>query len=238
MNIADKYYWIMNHPKYVPFGQEAVIEITPHMVCPETNRIEDLALLNTKLRFWVELMTPYEDEENNQLGYSHDWELDCGGDTWEEAVEALYLLVQEKYGDYNDEDLDNQRLEYLEDMKVKVPGYRTIFDDLMEGLDHSAKGPDLTTPVKKLLDFEIEGFKEDIEHFELLLPVLEAKLSDPNLTMQEYSDVELQITCIDHDLEVAKLSLHHGYDVEVYGIRDENSETGEHSNDDAAPKSI
>lgn len=239
MNIADKYYWIMNHPKYVPFGQEAVIEITPHMVCPETNRIENLALLNTKLRFWVELMTPYEDEENNYQGYSHHWELDCGGDTWEEAVESLYLLVQEKYGDYNDEDLDKQRLEYLENMNVKIPGYRTIFDDLMEGLDNfNAKGPDLETPVRKLEDYEIESLKETIEHLEVLLPVLEAKLSDPNLTMQEYSDIELEIVCVDHDLGIAKLNIKYGYNVELYGIRDENTETGENSVIDDTTKSI
>lgn len=230
MNIADKYYWITNHPKYVPFGHDAVIEITPHMVCPETNRIEDLALLNTKLSFWVELMIPYEDAENNYHGLAHDWELDCGGDTWEEAVEELYKLVLEKYGDYGDAELEEHRKAWLEEMKIKQPGYSTIYDKLMEDLDNfKAPGPDLSKPIVKLEDYEIEGFKEDIAHLEVLLPVLQAKLANPELTMKEYSDIELQITCIDHDLEIAKLNLRYGYDVEEYGIRDENHETDSHT---------
>lgn len=230
MNIADKYYWITNHPKYVPFGQDAVIEITPHMVCPETNRIEDLALLNTKLRFWVELMIPYEDTENNYHGLAHEWELDCGGDTWEEAVEALYQLVLEKYGNYGGAELDEHHKAWLEEMKIKQPCYSTIYDKLMEELDNfKAPLPDLSKPIVKLEDYEIEGFKEDIAHLEVLLPVLQAKLANPELTMKEYSDIELQITCIDHDLEIAKLNLRYGYDVEEYGIRDENHETDSHT---------
>jgi hypothetical protein len=238
MNIADKYYWIMNHPKYVPIGSDAVIEITPHMVCPETNCIEKLPILNTKLRFWVELMVPYEDEDSYH-GLSHEWELDCGGDTWEEAVAALYQLVLAKYGDYTDADIDKQHEEWLEDMKNKIPGYKSIFDELLEDLnDVSTSGPDLSIPIEKLEDYEIEGLKETIEHLEILLPVLQNKLTDPNITMKEYSDIELEIVCVYHDLDISKLNIKYGYNVELYGIRDENTETGEHSVIDDTTKSI
>ena len=218
MNIAEKYYWITEHPAYVPFGDVAVIEITPHMVCPETNCIEKLDFLNTKLRFWVEFMTPFYDEELKAHHHIHDWELDCGGDTWEEAVEALYQKVLEKYGDYTEEDADNHRKEAMKDFDM---------DSFFKNAKVISESEPNTDEIIPLLDYEIESFEEDIKRLERLLPVLNIALQKEGLTMQEYSDIELEIICIDHDLEVAKKSLELGYNVEKYGIREksENSET-------------
>jgi len=62
-------------------------------VNPETNYIDDNEDLNTKTEVWLEC-GPYDDR------YAvHDIDLDCGGDTYEEATIKLANLVYEKYGD-------------------------------------------------------------------------------------------------------------------------------------------
>ncbi|QOI72152.1 hypothetical protein pEaSNUABM50_00128 [Erwinia phage pEa_SNUABM_50] len=211
MNICEKYWWISHHPKIVDFADSAIIEVTPHMVCPETNQIENLSILNTKLQFWVEFMTPHFDEQFKIHGHAHDWELDCGGDTWEEAIEALYQGVLAKYGNYTQEDLDKQREEAMKDFDA---------DKFFANATVLKTEPEERKPLE---DYEIDAFKRDIEHIKKLLPVLSNKLKDANLTMQEYADVELEIICADRDLYVATKSLECGYDVEVYGITDENN---------------
>lgn len=213
MNIAEKYYWITQHPKYVPFADTAIIEITPHMVCPETNRIEDLQILNTKLRFWVELMIPFFDEQHKQHCHAHDYELDCGGDSWEEAVENLYKLVLEKYGDYTEEDMDKHREEAMKGFDL---------EKWIKTVDSMAADHRKTDEIVMLPDYEIEHMKHEIEHLEVLEKVLQKKLQDTSLTMQEYSDVQLELTCVDHDLYVMRESVKHGYDVEKYGLRNED----------------
>lgn len=222
MNITEKYYWITEHPACVPFGDTAIIEITPHMVCPETNHIEKLDILNTKLRFWVEFMIPCYDEYNKIHTHSHDWELDCGGDTWEEAVETLYNLVLEKYGDYTDEDLENHRKKAMANFDlthfINKNNINTIvLSDYSQNIDKSQ--------IEMLPDYEIDGMKNDLEHLETLLPVLLDKIGDKNISMSDYYDVQLEITCVEHDILVLKESIKCGYDVEKYGLSCENSKT-------------
>jgi hypothetical protein len=102
-NACEAYWWVDNHPKLIYGGYaNPWIEITPHMVNPESNSIEDDESLNTKLRFWVEFGPYVEDTYHGGLIVSHDWELDCGGWTWEEACINLAILILEKYGDYEE----------------------------------------------------------------------------------------------------------------------------------------
>lgn len=55
INACDAYWWVYNHPKMLwKECSPPNIDITPHMVCPETNQIEDDPTLNTKMQFWVE----------------------------------------------------------------------------------------------------------------------------------------------------------------------------------------
>lgn len=89
--VYDKYWWINNHPK---FNSGCWIEITPHMVNPDSLEVSDFEEENTLLRLWVEC-GGYDEE-----GSFHDWRLDCGGNTWEEAVSSLYELVLKEYGEY------------------------------------------------------------------------------------------------------------------------------------------
>lgn len=103
MNFVDKYWWIYNHPKLRgPEYGSVWIEIEPHMVCPETNRIEDDDSLNTKVQYWVECGGTCIDEFLGGVSQYHDCDLDCGGDTYEEAVERLYELVLTHYDDYEE----------------------------------------------------------------------------------------------------------------------------------------
>ena len=65
-------------------------------VNPETNAIDynDYSK-NTKVQVWLE-HGPYDAEWG---GCTHDIDLDCGGDTFEEAIIKLARLVQKYYTD-------------------------------------------------------------------------------------------------------------------------------------------
>lgn len=109
-NACDAYWWIYDHPKLVYKGYvHPTIEITPHMVNPCLGEEGEVDLENPenniRLRFWVELMY----HENMQItddlweeASCHDWELDCGGWSWEEAVFNLAQLVLDKYGEHDE----------------------------------------------------------------------------------------------------------------------------------------
>lgn len=111
MNTFEKYWWIMEHPSLRPADcyEEPEIDITVHMVNPVTRSVEDLAFLNTHQEFWVELIYPAVNENINNFHpekwvMTHDIDADCGGDTYDEAVDNLYNRVLEIYGPY---DLDD-----------------------------------------------------------------------------------------------------------------------------------
>lgn len=112
MMICDMYYFIKNHPELCPVGIEAEIEVIPMAVHPFTGEWED-GVENTKDVIALELCVTrkYDPEvhglRNPQGGNTigcHEWELDCGGDCFEEAVHELYKQVVEKYGTYNEEE--------------------------------------------------------------------------------------------------------------------------------------
>lgn len=101
MNTTEKYWWVYHHPQFNKYAAgSVVIELTPHMVNPCTNRIDYTGELNTKQQWWVELM--HEDYLGAEDGYQcvHDWKLDCGGDTIDEVIDELYNLTLKEYGDY------------------------------------------------------------------------------------------------------------------------------------------
>ena len=62
-------------------------------VNPQTNEIDDDPSKNTKVQVWLE-HGPYEGFE-----HTHDINLDCGGDTFEEAIIRLAELVKLHYPD-------------------------------------------------------------------------------------------------------------------------------------------
>lgn len=62
-------------------------------VNPETNTIDDDTTKNTKVQVWLE-HGGYDEEWGST---THDFDLDCGGDTFEEAIVELAKLVQKYY---------------------------------------------------------------------------------------------------------------------------------------------
>lgn len=65
-------------------------------VDPKTNAIDyQDTTKNTKVQVWLE-HGPYDAEWG---ACTHDIDLDCGGDTFEEAIIKLAKLVEGKYGD-------------------------------------------------------------------------------------------------------------------------------------------
>jgi hypothetical protein len=64
-------------------------------VNPGTDEIDDDHAKNTKVQVWLE-HGPYDKEWGST---THDINLDCGGDTFEEAIVELAKLVKQHYTD-------------------------------------------------------------------------------------------------------------------------------------------
>lgn len=97
MNTSDKYFSIVlsENLKHCFKVDEIRIELTPHMVNPDDNTISENRGLNTKLQWWVEVLGYTYEADENGCHSSHLWELDCGGDSAEDAVGKLYELCFE-----------------------------------------------------------------------------------------------------------------------------------------------
>lgn len=89
---------------------EDCLDVDIVKVNPKTNRIDDDDKLNTETRVWLECGPwVHRDREMSQEsrdrgcydffpeGRSHDWHLDCGGRTYEEAIVKLANLVFQHY---------------------------------------------------------------------------------------------------------------------------------------------
>lgn len=90
------------HPTYL---------IEPQMVDNDGIRNTDESK-NTNLRYWFEVLVPYNPDPNqqcNQIHYGgienvpkvalfHDHDLDGSGDTYEDAISNIFDLVCKKYG--------------------------------------------------------------------------------------------------------------------------------------------
>ena len=103
-HFVDKYYWIVCHPLHRDLSNHIVpdneIDVLPSLVDPEIGEVnlED-DTKNTKVEFWAELS--YFDLDEDCM--CHDYRFDCGGDSFEEAVESLFQLVYNKFSDYTAE---------------------------------------------------------------------------------------------------------------------------------------
>ncbi len=77
---------------------QSALDIQVVKVDPLTNTMKDDSKLNIKTQVWLEC-GPYETiPEEGFKGYTHDINLDTGGDTFEEAIISLANLVYEHYG--------------------------------------------------------------------------------------------------------------------------------------------
>lgn len=118
----DAWWFLDGHPVFVetfshgltlPNFQRA-LDIHVAKVSPKSNHVCDDNRKNTKTRIWLEC-GPWESAKEMipkgvkiQKGFygtfSHDIKLDCGADTFEEAIIKLANLVLKEYGDYKKEE--------------------------------------------------------------------------------------------------------------------------------------
>ena len=79
------------------------IEVSPHKVNPKTRSIDDDQSLNTHVEIWIETGYRWREKipfyEKDHWWFYHDINLDCGGDTYEEAIVNLANLVWKHYKD-------------------------------------------------------------------------------------------------------------------------------------------
>lgn len=115
----DAYWFLYNHPRAITehpehpitdsirmeFGGNFIynLDIFYTKVDPDTNRVEDDTSRNTKIACWLETgPAQYEDFAQKYINNVHDYHLDTGGDTFDEALIKLAKNVLEVYGDYYD----------------------------------------------------------------------------------------------------------------------------------------
>ena len=99
MNFYDAYHFLKNHPMFNGRFLEA-LDIDVVKVNPDTNSIDDDRNKNTKTRVWLETGAYIEDDPLpiECSPFYHDYYLDCGGDTFEDAIIQLAELVIKHYG--------------------------------------------------------------------------------------------------------------------------------------------
>lgn len=86
MTFYDAYWFLRTHPKG---NFIAALDIDVAMVNPDTRRIDDDKTKNTRMEVWL--------ETGPEQGL-HDIMLDCGGESFEEAIIKLAELVKKYYG--------------------------------------------------------------------------------------------------------------------------------------------
>lgn len=80
------------------------LDIEVVKVNPENHMIDDDDTLNKKNQVWLEFGRAFLDLDSSEnVMFEHDCNLDCGADTFEEAIIRLANLVNENYYD-NGED--------------------------------------------------------------------------------------------------------------------------------------
>lgn len=73
-------------------GIQRCVHVDVVRVDPTTSSISEDRALNTKTEIWIEA-----GEASDPCNF-HDYKLDCGGDTYEEAIIALALNIYKNYG--------------------------------------------------------------------------------------------------------------------------------------------
>ena len=94
MDFYNAWQFLSNHKMFNGLFHECLwTEVVK--VNPITDEIDDDHSKNTKVQVWLE-HGPYEEIWGS---CTHDIDLDCGGDTFEEAIIKLATLVKKHYTD-------------------------------------------------------------------------------------------------------------------------------------------
>ena len=91
-NFYDAFHYLRKHEMFQG-NFESCLDIEVVKVNPLTKSIDDDNSLNTEVNVWLEC------GKYSQYVNWHDIELDCGGQTFEEAIVELANLVKKNYGD-------------------------------------------------------------------------------------------------------------------------------------------
>ena len=91
--------YLYNHKKFKDnYGNEGflqALDIDVVKVNSKTQKIEDDKKKNTEVQIWLECGAHYKlDTNTGKEGWYYDSRLDCGGDTFEEAIIKLATLVR------------------------------------------------------------------------------------------------------------------------------------------------
>ena len=98
MEFYEAFWFLLTHPIFENNFLDCA-DFDAVKVNPATNRIDNDKALNTKTQIWIEC-GPFDENI-----FCHDMDLDCGGDTFEEAICRLAELVRKKYGTPSEEEL-------------------------------------------------------------------------------------------------------------------------------------
>jgi len=135
----NAWHFIMDHPMFR--DDEGLdnphIDIFVAKVNPITGEVDDDKSLNTKTEVWLEcgphishaqlVKDGDEAAEHYPFGTpSHDTDLDCGAETYEQAIVILAKAIFDKYGDYDPDLIDPRLLKHAKDLD-------DIFIDYQEG---------------------------------------------------------------------------------------------------------
>lgn len=161
LTIPEMWHKIHYHHKFANSKLGISLLIDPVMVNPETKRIEDDRSTNTELNYWIEFLVAQPITEAHRIHYGartyeaqyHDYELDCGGVTYEEAIRKAYQNFINKYGETTDE-------EYVVEMKKGYPKH--FYSNLECYYDEELYGYE---PVNKDTEFlnNEENFKKSLK---------------------------------------------------------------------------
>lgn len=92
MEFYDAWEFLLEHKMFQGHFRD-LLYIIVVQVNPTTNEVDDDQTKNTKTQVWLEV-GPWSEQY-----FTHDWDLDCGGDTFEEAICKLADLVKQYYTD-------------------------------------------------------------------------------------------------------------------------------------------
>ena len=154
-NFFDAFHFLDEHPIFQGRFQYGCCDIMVMKVNPNTKEVDDNRELNTETNVWLEA-GPYED------GHTvHDWEIDCGGDTYEEAIIELANNVFNKYGGYHEDDAVDTFTEFR-----MTPSERTYLQDtvsILEDYDGEKSVDGLKALVDETKDRVIKVLKHEVD---------------------------------------------------------------------------
>lgn len=206
MTTSDKYWYIIEHPAFMNDEFVSVnICVEPQNVCPITERIEDYKPLNTKVQYWIEFCPPYKDSyTNNKFVHSHDTDCDCGGWTYEEAIDNLFDLVIEKYGSYTDADLKTKMGEVFGTTKSVI--WKRSIEDRVQALLKQRTSNKVEDPL------EFTFLEKDIKNLKGTLHALTEHRKTANI--DSYSEIDDCIQNCKVDISILEASLKIGMMIE------------------------